>query len=67
MIKDFKRYWKYLEMLDYYILIKKINGILLRYHKVKNSFVGIFPPPFFFFFFHSDIDNTAAIFFLLNL
>lgn len=48
MIKDFKRYWKYLEMLDYYVLIKKINGILLKYHKVKNSFVGIFP--FFFFF-----------------
>lgn len=38
-------------MLDYYILIKKINGILLKYHKVKNSFVGIFLPPFFFFVF----------------
>lgn len=48
-------------MLDYYILIKKINGILLKYHKVKNSFAGIFPLPFFFCF-HSDIDNTAAIF-----
>lgn len=49
-------------MLDYYILIKEINGILLKYHKVKNSFVGIFLPPSFLFCFYSDIDNTPAIF-----
>lgn len=57
-------------MLDYYILIKKINGILLKYHKVKNSFVGTFLPPFFSFFFfcfHSDIDNNYSNFFLSDL
>lgn len=53
-------------MLDYYILIKKINGILLKYHKVKNSFVGIFLLPFFSFFFFfvfiPILTTIAAIF-----
>lgn len=56
-------------MLDYYILIKKINGILLKYHKVKIRLLEhFFPPSFLFFFcFHSDIDNNCSNFFLSDL
>lgn len=52
-------------MLDYYILIKKINGILLKYHKVKIRLLEHFFPPsflFFFFVFIPILTTIAAIF-----